>query len=139
MASDEVRPPPEGSYFITITLKPKLYKYSSTTQYELSYGTIQHILHTTVQDYEVVPEHTKDGNLHYHAWIYSSNPCAKILCLNRLKRDRSLGYIKLTPEIIIKEDQIIRVQEYLCKEFSYTVKILRSVPRRSLIINPENL
>lgn len=132
------RPPLPGSYFFTITLKPKLYKYSSVTQYELTYGTIQHHLMTTVQDFEFVPEHTQQGNIHYHGWIYDNNPLQRINLLNKLKRDRTLGFIKMTPEVIITNEQIKRSHDYLCKDYVNTRKLLKGVPRAMLIISPEH-
>lgn len=131
------RPPIPGSFFYTITLKPKLYKYSSVTQYELTYGILLHHLIQTVQDFEFVPEHTQQGNIHYHGWVYDSNPLQKINLLNKLKRERSFGFIKLTPDIIINEDQIQRTHKYMCKDFEDTKKLLKNVPKNCLIISPE--
>lgn len=139
MFANEVRPPPTNSWFVTITLPPKLYKYSSVTQYELTYGEIQHIMYSCCADFECIPEHTQQGNLHYHGWFTVAEVTSKILLMNKLKRSRQLGFIKLTTEPIITDESIRKTHTYMIKEYKDTKKILRGVPRKSLVISAEDV
>lgn len=82
--------------FVTITIKPKLYKYQSTTQYELTFPEIRTILHNT-SDVIGNVELTNDGNIHYHAIVLFQSKLQRITFLNTAKRNRSLGFVKITP------------------------------------------
>lgn len=139
MNSMDIRRPTPGSMFLTITLQPKLYKYSSVTQFELTHGLIEHIFEQTVDDFEMIPEHTGQGNIHYHAWFKFSRDPQKILAMNKLRRTRSLGFIKLTPDRILTDEGIKKVHNYMNKDFDTTRKGLASVPKSCLICRPVKL
>lgn len=83
------------SMFLTVTLPPKLYKFSSVTQLEITNKILYSILNATTDDYFVLAEHTKQGNIHYHAMVTCSEKRRYVLLMNKLKTNRSFGFIKL--------------------------------------------
>lgn len=111
------------STFMTITLKPKLYKYSSLTQLELTNNVVFGYLYACVDDFICVAEHTANGNIHYHAIIQASKS-QKILLINKLKKERLLGFIKLEPDTIRNP---LKCSEYITKDVVSNSKIFRSV------------
>lgn len=120
-----------GAYFVTITLSPKLYKYSSTTQYELTIGELRQLFETSAARWAIVPELTDKGNIHYHGWIVLETKYAYILFLNKLKRKKSLGFCKINDERIKDIDRVFR---YMFKEFRLTRTVIKSI-RHSLPIH----
>lgn len=111
------------SSFLTVTLKPKLYKYSSITQLEVTNHTLYGILYTTADDFLCVAEHTKQGNIHYHAIVNCSTKYSKILMLNKLKKAKEIGFIKFDDEI----NSITKTAEYMVKDVIENKKIFQSV------------
>lgn len=108
-------------YFITITLKPDLYKYSSITQYEMTVNAVKEILAKYNNYYVMVAEHTADANIHYHAMIVPRDRYANIALINKLKKGRLFGFIKQNSEPVIERQ---RTFNYLKKELFYTQKTL---------------
>lgn len=110
--------------FLTITLQPKLYKFSSITQLEITNNDVYKILLTTCDDYICVAEHTEAGNVHYHALVSHNNKSGIILTANKLKKNRNLGFIKITTDIKNKK----KCAEYLLKSLRENDKIFSSNP-----------
>lgn len=109
----------DNCFFITITLPVKLYKYTTTTQYELTRGYLSHILMTTADKYVFVPECTRQGNVHYHALVYVKGK-PPILCINKIKTCRNFGMMKVTPTPVDTKESLVRCKEYLKKDLSNT-------------------
>lgn len=108
------------SYFITVTLKPKLYKFTSITQFELTHSEIIHIMDRHAADYVVATEHTKQGNIHYHVVAYIPSTAQKITMINMLKKNRLFGFIKFDPKPITHRLQCV---EYMTKDLYQTLKV----------------
>lgn len=113
-----------NSLFFTITLKPKLYKYSSITQLELTNMKLFHLIYSCCRHYIVVAEHTKQGNVHYHA-IVDVDDLSKMLLLNLLKKQKEFGFIKMDPNQIVHKKACA---EYLCKSLRDNKKIFHASP-----------
>lgn len=122
--------PPKCAWFMTVTLKPKVYKYSTTTQFELSVQELEHIciLHSTA--FAFVPEITKQGNVHYHGWITFFDTLNKIHFINNIKkRHNMLGFLKINDQPI---EEVDRTYQYIIKELKpITAKAINSV--RSIV------
>lgn len=111
-------------YFLTITIKPKFYEFSSVTQLELTNDIVYGILYSCVNDFICVAEHTKNGNVHYHAVITFEEKSRGVLLLNKLKKQRELGFIKLDAQSI---QSIEATAEYLTKDLYDSMKVFTSV------------
>lgn len=110
--------------FITITLKPKLYKFQATTQYELTVCEIQHIFNQRCNDTTFVCEITEAGNIHYHAMTIFTDKVRKLCFIDAIKRNKHFGFMKITPNSIDHIDNLTRSANYLTKELLVTSKIL---------------
>lgn len=118
------------TYFITITIKPKFYKYTSVTQFELSNGEVVGIFNTLTKDYIVVPEHTKAGNIHYHAVVTFREDTQRISFINKLKKNSTLGFVKFDTNEIRNS---LKVMEYMTKDLYETLKILPVQLRHKIV------
>lgn len=110
-------------YFITITIKPKLYQYSSVTQIELTNNILFDLLYKYTKDFYCVAEHTKAGNIHYHA-VLEFDPSVygqRTLLINALKKTKIIGFFKLDTKSI---EECERVANYMTKDLYETYKIL---------------
>lgn len=110
--------------FLTITLKPKLYKYSSITQLELTNNVLFNILYRHTIDFAVVSEHTQNANIHYHCVISFRDKHDTIALINFLKKSKDFGFIKLDKCV----HNIIRCAEYMTKDLYITARTFCSVP-----------
>lgn len=137
-SDDPLLKPLRGSQFITITLKPKLYKYSSVTQFELTKHDIGMAICASSSDFCMIPEHTAVGNIHYHAWFKPSNDLSTITLMNKLKKMRNVGFIKLTPEKIESNDSITRSYNYMNKDLDKTIKLFKQARCASSCIITKN-
>jgi hypothetical protein len=110
------------THFITITIKPKLYKYTSHTQFDLTWVHVHCVL---MRAYEsiFVAEHTKQGNIHYHAMFKGDN-MAFMSIINGLKKDRMLGHIHVSPPFDGGLACKARAYIYMCKDVNDTMKQL---------------
>lgn len=115
------------SYFATFTLKPKLYKYTSITQLELTNNELFSVLHQCSENFICVAEHTKAGNVHYHAIITFRDNLQRLFLCNRIKKQRLFGFMKLDAEPI---SNIQGVANYMTKDLYTTCKIFTSTPGR---------
>jgi hypothetical protein len=111
-------------YFLTVTLKPKLYKFSSVTQLELSNNILYNELYKNTLDYWVVSEHTGMCNVHYHSIVTFRDEACKIQLVNKLKKNKELGFIKLDSKPI---QNMRACCEYMTKELYNTMKVFTSV------------
>lgn len=118
-----IRLPLDNSYFMTITIKPKFYKFRTKEQLYYTRFTVAGLLVDYTEDYQLVGEVTEAGNIHYHCWAYFSNSIKRIRCLNHLKVKRDIGYVKITPEPIITLESKNRVSEYLKKDIKKTITL----------------
>lgn len=114
------------AHFLTVTLKPKLYKFSSITQLELTNNDLFHILYGSTASYHCVSEHTSSGNVHYHILFDTINEYSAIMLINKLKKHRSFGFVKLDKDI----HDLVKVSEYMTKDLYNTAKIFTSVNGR---------
>lgn len=110
--------------FTTLTLSPKIYKYQPITQYELTVNDIEKYLrsYTCKTTYSV--ELTQDGNVHYHTISYFNDKLQKLLFINSIKKNKTLGFLKITSNPIITPEQLNRAAQYLIKELNITAKII---------------
>lgn len=116
----------EDLIFITITLKPRLYKFQSMTQYEMSVNEVTAILCNSVRAV-MGCELTKDGNVHYHAIVKFRDKLNRINVVNCLRRKKNLiGYYKLTDNAISHTDNLERSIRYLTKDLLDTQNILHT-------------
>lgn len=115
----------EGLVFVTITLKPKLYKYQSLTQFELTHLDIESCLYRHSTAYMSV-ELTSDGNVHYHAICHFGTKLQRIHMMNMFKKNRQIGFVKITPNPIESLESLTRSAHYLVKSISDTSKVLHS-------------
>lgn len=120
------RVPPELSpmtFFVTLTLPPKMYKYASITQWEITSGVISDIF-MQWGGIIVVPELTHDANIHYHGIIKFHDVVKKCQFIDKCKRNRDIGYIKVTKNPLIKLEEWQRAIYYLLKDLPDTHKVL---------------
>lgn len=111
----------EACNFITVTLSPKLYKYSSITQLELTLTHLYKILLLGGRSV-VVCEHTSSGNIHYHL-ILSASRLQSILIANKLRKQRGLGHIHI--KSIASESEFNRAYEYIRKDLTTTRRLIQ--------------
>lgn len=111
-------------YFYTVTLSPKLYKLASKEQFMQTSFIIRNTIHKYARHYGIMPEITKDGNVHYHFWATIKNEENRFILLNELKRKQKLGFIKLTPNKVDTPESLDRMLNYIFKEHEKTHKIL---------------
>lgn len=116
------------THFITITLKPKLYKFSSITQFELSFPYVHHVLDQ--RDCIFVAEHTNQGNIHYHA-MFEGNGYGFVSTINQLKKCKSLGHVHISP-LLQGDMQRIRSYLYMCKSLVDNLKLLHQVRHKCI-------
>lgn len=121
--------PPQQSYFLTVTIKPKLYKYSSTTQYDLTVGELAHILETCCKDYACFPELTERSNIHWHGWITFRDRLNQHTFVNKCKTNKMLGMIKINDQVITDTN---RTHAYIIKDLQLTYKVINT--NRILIV-----
>lgn len=109
--------------FVTITLKPRLYKYSFNTQYELSQREIAHMLTIHSNDFVMVAEATKSGNVHFHAIIIADDIYHQVTIINKFKKDKNLGFIH------IKEvnSDLSPIINYMLKDIHETYKLITNI------------
>lgn len=106
--------------FITITLKPSLYKYSSNTQLELTISHLKVIL-DRLGEYVFVIELTNAGNIHYHI-LLKATKINRLCAFNRIKKNKLFGFMSSK---MINSDKHLRDEiNYICKDINSTSKVL---------------
>ena len=124
-----------NSYFTTITLPPKLYKYSSITQYELTFHEINKILSQTTEHYLIMTELTSLGNIHYHCIVKCTDKPRLILLINTLKKKRGLIGYSHFKAIDGGHENVIK---YLIKDVENTTKILHTCNYKPVLMQTDN-
>lgn len=123
-----------NTYFITITLKPKLYKYSSGTQFDISKPEVDKLLYS-VYEYVSVAEMTVEGNCHWHAICRFSNDLNRIRFIDCVKKNRTLGYIKVTPKPVDSKESLDRAFQYMKKDVSTTTSLLHTANYKPIVLS----
>lgn len=113
-------------FFITITIKPRLYKYQSITQYEMTYNMIHNVIETFSMCFAMSVELTSQGNIHYHAIMRFRDKFNRISFINKVRKMREAGYMKITENAIIYEESLSRSCIYLIKDYDTTSRILHT-------------
>lgn len=109
-------------YFFTITLRPKIFKYSSITQLELTLADIAKKLYRYTSHFVIVAELTKQGNVHYHAICSFSEAYRKNLMVDAFKKDKICGFIHTDGNVI---EDMKRVADYITKDVYNTIRVIR--------------
>lgn len=109
--------------FLTITLRPKLYKFQAITQYEISLHTVIDILDKHMRNYSIVAELTKECNVHYHVIGHARGISNLMRLLDSSKKNRVIGFIKRSPNIHNIES-LDRAIHYILKDIPNTNKII---------------
>lgn len=114
--------PQIGSDFLTVTLNPQWYSRKAADQFKQSKDTLKHILKKFSDNFCMIAELTKQGNVHYHGWIVYRN-----------KHDTTKQHLLDTLKVLglshIKEDTIKnteRVLEYMTKQVKFTNEFINN-------------
>lgn len=111
------------SYFITITLSPKMYRRTTRKQFDVAVSYLHNITSSGVRVF-YFPEITQKGNVHFHGVIHG-NKVEIVQHLDRLKKFvNTFGFINITEKPIESDGSKQRVIDYLIKEVQETRKIL---------------
>jgi len=105
--------PPVGSPFLTVTLNPTWYSRKAADQFKQSKDMLKNILKKFSDEFLMIAELTKQGNVHYHGWIkYRTDhetidihllDTLKVLGLSHMKKiDKIEGSQKKTLEYMFK-------------------------------------
>lgn len=124
LLKEKVKKPSKPFEFITITLKPKMYKYTAEQQFRYTYRYVDACA-DMLEDYCCVTELTKDGNVHYHIWTIGDHG----VFINRLKKyTECIGFITVTKLKHNKElrEQIEDTYEYMIKSIERTYSCVRN-------------
>lgn len=112
--------------FFTLTLQPKLYKYTTMTQFEMTHLEVQHIISSCARSCTILStEITQQGNIHYHFICCFEEKHHKVALINKLKKKRLLGFVNVSPDITCIQEAN-RALIYLFKDAKTTAKILHS-------------
>lgn len=110
---------------VTITLKPKLYKYTSQTQLDLTYNKMLLYLYT-VNYYLMIAELTETGNIHYHVIVFYKQGEVLINFINKCKKDTNLGFIHVKNKIESTE-ALNNTYNYLIKDIKKTKRVIKNI------------
>lgn len=91
---------PGVALFLTVTINPKLNSHPARYQFCSTYTDVIHILNIYCRDYSLIAETTLEACIHYHAWVVLRNPQARPVFMNKLKKSKNLGYVKLNKDYI---------------------------------------
>jgi len=109
-----------NSWFLTITLDPRLYKKSINEQYLDSYMMVRNILKMYSDSFVISCELTKNSNLHYHVIIHFEKDHYKHHIIDLLKR-YPLGNSKINETVV---SDIERTFNYLIKDIDITSQFI---------------
>jgi len=115
----------KGDLFMTITLKPDMYKMRARRQYNRTIQSVKDILNVFCERYILIPELTEACNVHYHA-IVSFKPqelvqFAKDKFIDVIRIHRVLGNTKINKMPVI---DVKRTVDYMLKEYNKTKAII---------------
>lgn len=125
--------PYDSIAMITLTLKPKLYKYQSLTQYELTVHDIKVLMYSLTNRYVLSTELTSNGNIHYHVIAGFRDKYQRVMLINKMRRNRKLGFHKFSNDIVKAEDLASTV-DYIIKDIKTTKRILHNTNYKPDII-----
>lgn len=124
-----VRPPPKDTpfEFITQTLKPFMYADPAFVQFKKSYSLIQSVLNYLAYDYCLVAEITKEGNVHFHAWVIFTEGKDYSMYADCIKQCGVFGFSCLSKKNSDKpiSDQRRDAYDYLTKDLERSYKFIR--------------
>ena len=112
---------PAGSYFITITLNPKLYKMSIFDQWMVSKEYLKRKLKQWSSNFWLVGELTGQSNLHYHGWLSFDQPRYRHHVIDDLKGSSIAGMSKINESVIDNKDRTVN---YMYKDIMNTSKYI---------------
>lgn len=127
----------QGAIFVTLTLKPKYYKFTAAQQYYKTSGCLRELLrqYGRVQDISgsIVTELTDSGNVHYHLTIKSDinmgddEPLfagTKYVAHCLVNDWKKYGLAKITPHVIMTDESRIRTYNYMLKQSELTSRLI---------------
>lgn len=110
----QILTPVPGSKFITLTLRPKLYKFPVVEQLTRSTKMFKDIVSQLYNcEGSLVAELTEQANVHFHLWIKCQYDFDYLRLVDAWKK---IGFSKITTTPIINNAQILRVEKYLLKQ-----------------------
>jgi len=111
-----------GGYSITFTLKPDLYRYKAITQYKKSHASVIEVLRTLADYYILIPELTKQCNVHYHCIVIFRKLVfpGQIEIHDLIKKYKSLGTVYVNPEVLNNEERVKATLEYILEDYDIT-------------------
>lgn len=119
----------DSTVFITITLKPFLYKESFKNQYEKTQKELKQFLECVIQGQCIVTtESTKQNNVHYHIIAKSEHETATID--DFVKNFQRLGNTlsrKHNAKLQSLDDTRLKLQEYVQKDYDRTDNLLNAL------------
>ena len=111
-------------YELTITLNPKIYKYTALEQFKRTSKIVYKIFSLSCRyDVTVVAELTKQENIHYHCMVELKDRPEKSHLINVFRKHGLLGRYTLEP--IKYEHNYI---DYMKKDISQTFEVLGRCP-----------
>lgn len=105
-------------YAFTVTLKPNLYRFTPTEQYDMTYYRIHTILWSVANEYTCVAELTQNGNIHYHGiidFIIIPNKSNMIRFKNSFRKETLFGFNNIK-----QIDNDLKWIEYISKDLKTT-------------------
>jgi len=111
---------PDGSYFLTITLDPKIYKRTISEQFITVRDFIKNILKQYSDNFWLVAELTEQSNVHFHGFISFAQSHYKHHIIDALKRF-PLGMSKINNSVIVEKRRTV---EYMYKEYPHTTQFI---------------
>lgn len=125
-----IKMPPANFVFITQTLKPSLYKHSMRKQFDMTYMDFVLMVEYVAEEFCIVAELTKDGNIHYHGWLlYKESKVGRKMLNEMIKANDKFGYIYFSKVNFNKtsSEQMKDAYAYLCKDVEETYRFLRTM------------
>jgi len=114
-----------GAYFMTVSLKPDLYKWCARKQLKLTFDKLSRYIKIYSNKFLMVAELTKKNNIHYHIIIHFNDILyADTLLMETLKTSNEFGNTMIN-EKVITETQ--RTFEYCVKDINKTYTIVNKV------------
>lgn len=126
--SKQHMPVSENTYFITVTLKPKVYKFLTATQFDITRLHLIEQLHKHTDKFIIVPEVTKLGNVHYHGIIHSSRGIVSFINAIKKQGKNNIGFMKVTPNPLDSKENLDRAYEYVTKDLNITGNYINNMP-----------
>lgn len=117
--------PSDILYFVTVTLPPKLFKYSAITQYEMTINELRSIFATWTDQFTLTVELTTAGSVHYHALAKIPTKLQIFRFIEAIKKKRVLGFMKINNTPVHLDEMLKKSCNYLIKDLHVTKEIIR--------------